>query len=259
MSEINAVTFDLWQTLLLDNPEQGRIRTRARLEGTQDLLARTGETFSLEQIEQAYRDGVRRCQEIRDAHRDVTFLQQVQIFVNFISPRLVERIPNTAFHEIAACYSDSFFDHPPGPHPEGVEVLRSVKEMGLRLGMISNTGMTPGVSFRRFLSEHGMLDYFDVLTFSDEVGFSKPACKIFDLTLEELGSSPGQAIHVGDHIFNDVAAAKDCGLRTVWIEGFYERPDHSDPATEPDISVATLGKVPDAIRRLCGETGQRQD
>lgn len=250
LSDINAVTFDLWQTLLLDNPEQGRTRTRARLEGTMDLLAQVGENFDLDQIEQAYRDGVRRCQEIRDAHRDVTFLQQVQIFVNFISPRLVERIPDSTFRGIAACYSDSFFDYPPGPHPEGVQVLRSVKDMGLRLGMISNTGMTPGVSFRRFLAEHGMLDFFEVLTFSDEVGFSKPSCEIFNLTLAELGSTPAQAIHVGDHIFNDVAAAKACGLKTVWIEGFYERPDHSDPATEPDVSVASLGAVPEAIRML---------
>ena len=252
MSEINAVTFDLWQTLLLDNPEQGRTRTRARLDGTQEVLARAGEHFSLEQIEQAYRDGVRRCQEIRDAHRDVTFLQQVQIFVNFISPRLVERIPNATFQDIAACYSDSFFDYPPGPHPEAIQVLQGVMGLGLRLGMISNTGMTPGVSFRRFLAEHGMLDYFEVLTFSDEVGFSKPSCEMFNLTLAQLGSSPAQAIHVGDHIFNDVAAARACGLKTVWIEGFYERPDHNDPATEPDISVATLGEVPDAISRLLG-------
>lgn len=252
MSEINAVTFDLWQTLLLDNPEQGRTRTLARLEGTQDLLANVGENFTLDQIEQAYRDGVRRCQEIRDAHRDVTFLQQVQIFVNSISPRLVERIPAPTFHDIAACYSDSFFDYPPGPHPEAVKVLESVKEMGLRLGMVSNTGMTPGVSFRRFLSEHGMLHFFEALTFSDEVGFSKPACEMFNLTLAELGSSPAQAIHVGDHIFNDIAAAKACGLKTVWIEGFSERPDHNDPATQPDISVATLGEVPGAIGRLLG-------
>ncbi len=250
MSEINAVTFDLWQTLLLDNPEQGRIRTRARLEGAQSVLAQAGESFTLDRIEQAYWDGVRRCQEIRDAHRDVTFLQQVQIFVNFISPRLVERIPNATFQAVAACYSDSFFDYPPGPHPAAVDVLQSVKDMGLRLGMVSNTGMTPGVSFRRFLAEHGMLDYFEVLTFSDEVGFSKPSCEMFNLTLAKLDSTPAQAVHVGDHIFNDVAAAKACGLRTIWIEGFYERPDHNDPATDPDISVATLGAVPDAIMKL---------
>ena len=250
MAEINAVTFDLWQTLLLDSPDMGRIRTRARLEGTQERLAAVNEHFTLPDIEEAYWSGVRRCQEIREAHRDVTFLQQVQIFVNRISPRLVERIPNETFHQIADCYSDSFFDYPPGPHPQGLEVVRQVREMGLRLGMVSNTGMTPGVSFRRFLEEHGMLPYFEVLSFSDEVGISKPSCGIFNLTLEQLDSTPAQAVHVGDHVFNDVAAAKACGLKTIWIEGFYDRPDPDDPTTEPDESVANLGGVPAAIRRL---------
>ena len=250
MSGITAVTFDLWQTLLLDRPEMGRIRTQARLQGTREALATAGEEFTFEHIEAAYREGIRQCQEIREARLDVSFLQQVEIFVNCISPALVDRIPGETFRVIVSCYSDSFFEHPARPHPEGIQVLRSVKDMGLRLGMVSNTGMTPGVSFRRFLAEHGMLDFFEVLTFSDEVGISKPACEIFHMTLEQLGSTPSQAIHVGDHIFNDVAAARACGLKTVWIEGFYERPDPSDPVTEPDVSVTTLGEVPTAIGKL---------
>ncbi|MDE2843623.1 MAG: HAD family hydrolase [Chloroflexota bacterium] len=254
MAEITAVTFDLWQTLLLDNPERGRIRSQARLAGTRDALARAGQHFTIEDIDEAYRAGVRRCQEIRETHRDVTFLQQVQIFVNHISPRLVERISSDTFHEIAHCYSESFFEHPPGPHPEGVRVLQNVQNMGLRMGMISNTGMTPGVSFRRFLDEHGMLEYFDVLTFSDEVGYSKPSCEIFNLTLSKLGSTPAQAIHVGDHFTNDVAAARSCGLKAIWIDSFSEMPDQVDPESEPDVTVSSLGEVPDAISRIIDES-----
>ena len=40
MSKITAVTFDLWQTLLLDNRELGRARAQVRLEGTQEALAK---------------------------------------------------------------------------------------------------------------------------------------------------------------------------------------------------------------------------
>ena len=253
MAEITAITFDLWQTLLLDHPETGRIRGQARLQGTRRALLGVGETFDLETIEGAYREGIRRCQEIREGLRDVTFNQQVEIFVNEISPGLAGRISSAAFQEIAHVYSDSFFDYPASPHPEGVRVLQSVRDMGLRLGLVSNTGMTPGVSFRRFLEEHGMLDFFEVLTFSDEVGISKPAREIFTSTLAQLGSSPEHAIHVGDHIFNDVAAAKGCGMKTVWIEGFYERPDPTDPATLADVTVSELGQVPDAIRALVAE------
>ncbi len=250
MAAITAVTFDLWQTLLLDRPEMGRIRTQARLQGTQEALAPVGEGYGIDHIERAYQEGVRRCQRIREAHRDVSFDEQVRIFVNCIGDGLAERIPSTVFREIAACYADSFFEYPARPHPQGVEVLQAVRDMGLRMGMVSNTGMTPGVSFRRFLAEHGMLEFFGALTFSDEVGFAKPACAMFSLTLDQLGASPAQAVHVGDSIFLDVAAAKACGLRTVWIEGFSERPDPTDPATAPDVSVASLGEAPQAIRQL---------
>ena len=79
---------------------------------------------------------------------------------------------------------------------------------------------------------------------------SKPAREIFLLTLRTLEAAPGQTVHVGDSIRNDVAGAKDCGLKTVWITGFSERGDPSDPATEPDETVDGLGAVVAAIQRL---------
>ena len=250
MAEITTVTFDLWQTLLLDRPEVGRNRSQARLSGAREALLGAGEDFDAAVIEEAYRLCIQRCQEIREGMRDISFREQVEIFVNGISPGLVYRIGEGAFQEIVTAYSDCFFDYPARPHPDGVEVLREVRGLGLKLGLISNTGMTPGASFRRFLIEHGMMEYFDVLTFSDEVGIAKPSHEIFAITLAKLGATPSQAIHVGDHIFNDVAAAREFGMRTVWIEGFYERPDTTDPATEPDASVANLGEAVTAIRDL---------
>ncbi len=250
MAAITAVTFDLWQTLLLDRPEVGRIRTQARLEGARQALLEGGHPFDLERIEEAYRAGVRQCQEIRESGLDIAFNEQVKIFVNSLSPDLSTEIPKAIFQKIASTYSDSFLKHPAEPHPAGVDVLRAVREMGLRVGLISNTGMTPGVLFRQFLEEHGMLGYFDVLTFSDEVGYSKPSPEIFALTLEKLGATPSQTVHVGDHIFNDVAAAKACGFKTVWIEGFYKRPNDTDQATEADISVSRLEDVVSAIRQI---------
>ena len=59
--------------------------------------------------------------------------------------------------------------------------------MGLKIGLISNTGMTPGTTFRAHLENIGLLGFFDVLTFSDEVKLSKPSEEIFRLTLRALG------------------------------------------------------------------------
>ena len=252
MPAITAVTFDLWQTLLLDSPEVGRVRTQARLKGAQEALRKAGEPQSLAVIETAYQNCARRCQEIREGLTDISFQEQVALFVDGISPGLAARLPAAALREITVAYSDSFFEHPPRPHPAAVAALRQVKARGFRLGLISNTGMTPGVAFRRFMAQHGLLDYFDALTFSDEVKLAKPAPEIFLRTLRALDAVPRQAIHVGDHPITDVMGARRCGLKTVWIEGFYARDHFADPAAQPDVSVADLGAAAAAVEQLAG-------
>ena len=252
MSAITAVTFDLWQTLLLDNPEVGRVRTQARLNGAQAALRQAGEPHRREVIEAAYQNCARRCQEIREGLTDISFSEQVALFVNGINPGLAARLPAAVLQEISAAYCDAFFEHPPRPHPEAAAVLRQVKDIGFRLGLISNTGMTPGVAFRRFMAQHGLLDYFDALTFSDEVKVAKPSPEIFLMTLRALDATPAQAIHIGDHPITDVLGARRCGLKTVWIEGFYERSDRSDPASQGDIAVPGLGQAAAAVAQLAG-------
>ncbi len=128
--------------------------------------------------------------------------------------------------------------------------------MGLKIGLISNTGMTPGTAFRRFLDQHKLLHFFDTLTFSDEVKLAKPSDQIFRVTVDSLDTTPEQTVHVGDHVINDVQGAKQVGMRTVWIEGFYEREDPTDPKTEPDIAVPDLGEVVPAVEKLRHLSGE---
>ncbi len=231
MSQITAVTFDLWQTLLLDNRELGRARAQLRLEGTQEALERVGENYSIEHLREAYRACYRHCHQVREDNLDVSFQEQVDIFINLISPGLADRLPQEIIQEITLAYSDAFFVYPPVPHAESAAVLDGIRAMGLKIGLISNTGMTPGTAFRRFLDQHNLLHYFHTLTFSDEVKLAKPSDQIFRLTVDSLHTTPEQTVHVGDHVINDVQGAKQVGMRTVWIEGFYEREDSTDPKT----------------------------
>ncbi len=251
MPVITAVTFDLWQTLLIDNRDLGMVRSEARLEGVRRVLADAGEDFDPDRISDAYWDCYRRCVAVREELLDVSFDEQIAIFVENISPGLGSRLGPAALAEITRVYADSFLDYPPPAHADAVDLLRNVRAMGLRIGLISNTGMTPGTTFRTYLANNGMLEYFETLTFSDEVKMSKPAKEIFLMTLRSLDAAPAQAVHVGDSIRNDVAGARKCGLKTVWITGFSEREDPSDPATEPDETVDGLSAVLPAIERLC--------
>ena len=252
LNQITAVTFDLWQTLLLDNRELGSARAMVRLEGTQQALNRFGEAYELEHIREAYRACYQHCRSIRDGGLDISFQEQVEVFVNNISDGLVERLDPESIQQIARVYADSFLAHPPTPHAQALTVLRDVKAMGLRIGLISNTGMTPGTTFRAYLDQQGMLRYFDTLTFSDEVKLAKPNDEIFLMTLRAMGASPSETVHVGDHVINDVVGAKRLGMKTIWITGFYEREDPTDPESEPDASVDDLGMVSRAVAQISG-------
>ena len=245
---IAGVTFDLWQTLLIDNQELGRARRDARIDGAARAIQQAGETFSRDHIVEAYRQCSVTCQEIRAKEGDVSFMEQIDTFIRHIDPGLSERLPEVVVERIAAVYADSLFSAPPPAHPQALSVLRRAKELGHRVGLISNTGMTPGATFRVYMEQVGLLEYFDVLTFSDEARVSKPAQEIFLGTAHELGLPPEQLVHVGDDILNDVRGARRAGMKAIWITAGQEAPSHQ--GVRPDAVVTSLVDVPSAVEAI---------
>ncbi len=95
------------------------------------------------------------------------------------------------------------------------ETLEVLKTRGYKLGIIAN--QNAGLSRR--LESFGILQYFDVVAASAEIGASKPDRSIFEAALRMAGCSPVEAVMVGDRLDNDVFPAKDLGMKTVWIRG----------------------------------------
>ena len=62
MSSIEAVTLDLWQTLVVDTREWGRLRTQIRIDDTVAALQEVGEQVTEEQVREAFRAGSPRAQ-----------------------------------------------------------------------------------------------------------------------------------------------------------------------------------------------------
>ena len=245
---VTCVTFDLWQTLLIDTQELGRARMQVRLHGAREALIGAGEEYSEDQVRDAYRECYRSCHRIRAEGRDVSFAEQIEIFIGHMDPALITRLDPPVVQSISDSYADSLFCHPPPPHEDAARVLDAVRSAGYRMGLISNTGMTPGVTFRAYMGQLGLLGYFEVHTFSDEVCLAKPSREIFAMTIEALGATAGETVHVGDHLLNDVYGAKQAGMKTVWIETHDDR--RTPVEVEPDATVPSLGCVSDAVKRL---------
>jgi len=106
------------------------------------------------------------------------------------------------------------------------ETLTALSGANIRIGLVCDTGFTPGRVVRQLLDEAGLSDHLEVLCFSDEVGVPKPGNEIFAKALAELGVRPPEAIHVGDLRRTDIAGAHDFGMHAARFKGVHD--DTSD-------------------------------
>jgi putative hydrolase of the HAD superfamily len=88
-----------------------------------------------------------------------------------------------------------------------------------QLGLICDTGLSPGWMLRQWMEAQGIREYFTQLTFSDELGVSKPHPKAFLSTLEVLNAGSSHAVHIGDMPRTDIAGAQSVGMRTIRFKG----------------------------------------
>lgn len=93
--------------------------------------------------------------------------------------------------------------------------LRRLREAGQRLAVITNAA---GCHQRDKLAAVGIVDVFDALVISGELGRAKPDPIIFHAACSALGVPPEQTVHVGDRMDLDVVGARGAGLHGVWLD-----------------------------------------
>ena len=83
---------------------------------------------------------------------------------------------------------------------------------------------------------------------AEQVGAAKPSPEPFELAMAMASVCPGQMIHVGDCPKDDIAAAANLGIKTIW----FNRHHASWPRVElqPDAIVHRLCELPAAIDQL---------
>jgi putative hydrolase of the HAD superfamily len=109
-------------------------------------------------------------------------------------------------------YIDAILQICPEPIHHAQKALQELKDRGKKIGLISNTGKTPGVILRMMLKEINLFDYFDDMVFSDEAGYLKPDERIFHLAADRLGVKRDETIFIGDLKVSDYDGAMGAGL-----------------------------------------------
>jgi len=132
--------------------------------------------------------------------------------------RVMEAVPAMAGMDFGGWFEDLYREFGSAsawaPCDDAVPALEALRAGGVRLAVVSNWDGR----LRRILEEHGLRPYFDAVVISAEVGWRKPHPEIFRRALAEAGAAPGEALHVGDSVGDDVDGARAAGIRPVLLD-----------------------------------------
>ncbi len=206
---IRAITFDFWRTLYYAKAgARERFDARVRIISNATGVTRQKVAPVFESV----------SNEFLRVHITQQRTPHPREAIPMLSQGLGVALDAAAGESLADAISDVFADHPPEMIPGALDAVRAAAAR-VPIGLISDTGMTPGSAIRALLDRDGFAGQFRVLSFSDEVGVAKPQPAIFRHAAHELGVEPGAILHLGDLEPTDVAGALNVGAHAGLFAG----------------------------------------
>jgi len=187
-----AVIFDLWRTL-------------APLEAEHKAAALNG-------IAEALCDQTSIFFDAWNADRHLRETTNFEVYLRDLGRRLEHSWTDTQIARAKAARFSAHFRSFSNLREHTLEILKSLRQRGFVLGLISNCSS----DVRFMLKAAGMESLFDVITLSAEVGLMKPDPQIFATTLRQLGSERG--FYVGDGDDGELEGARQVGLQEILLD-----------------------------------------
>ncbi len=245
---IRAVTFDLWDTLVIDDSDEPERAAQGLLPKPE---ARARALVAEVQAHHNLPEG-----RIRAALDEANATFRHQWKVEHRTPHVAERLADVyarlelahspGFAELVETFSAMEVVVPPRMCPGALEAL-TVLHGRYPLGIISDAIVTPGTHLRKLLDGHGLLGFFHTFVFSDEAGASKPSPRVFELAAAGLGVAPHELVHIGDREANDVDGPAAVGARSVLYTGSVDR---GSDRTRADAVCSDLTELPTLLHKL---------
>lgn len=228
-----AVFFDVDFTLIFPGPT-------FRGQGYQAFCARYG----IDVDPARFDDAVGRAAPLLDAPEDAPY--DPELFVAYTN-RIIEgmggRGPNLdacsreIYSEWAACHHFELYDEVP-------DVLRTLVDAGISIGLISNTQRCL-TSFQEHFELQGLIA---AAVSSFEHGRMKPHPSIFEAALQRVGAEASDAVMVGDSLRQDVEGALRAGMQAVLVHrGDNPHPSQRELADRGVPVIRSLSELPDLV------------
>lgn len=246
---ITAVTFDFWDTLVIDDSDEPKRAARglpskpeARLRLLVDEITHHHPQIGPEQVAQAFEYANQRFRHNwKNEHFTPSVALRLQDAYDYLK---IARTPG--FDEVVREIEEMEVHIPPDFVPGVRETLAGLAPH-YALGIISDAIHTPGRGLRQLLAGQGVLHHFSCFVFSDEVGASKPAPIVFERAAAELGVPLARIVHVGDRESNDVEGPLAMGMQAILFTGAVDR---GSAQTKADAVCKDFAELPAIIRGL---------
>ncbi|MHA2398119.1 MAG: HAD family hydrolase [Promethearchaeota archaeon] len=236
---ISVVTFDLWNTLF-----SKKSYSEIRLTSLYNFLEKQGIPISSNTVENAYHS--------KFHFHEVTF-EDINFHHIYTKERITRvfkelelKIEEKEIEKLRLEFESLMIDNPPLLKKGVTDTLEELAA-DYQLGLISNTGVTPGPIISQVLENYGILQYFDVTIYSDETGLFKPHPKMFEIPLNELNCKATNAIHIGDMIETDVKGANEFDMLSIWLNDSNEI---NTTDIEPDYEISQISDAVPIIKSL---------
>jgi putative hydrolase of the HAD superfamily len=123
----------------------------------------------------------------------------------------------------------------PGAH----ETLQRLKELGVRLALITNGAAEPQ---RAKVIRFALEERFDHIQIEGEHGFGKPEERAYTHAMAALGVEPGETWMVGDNLEWEIVAPQRLGIHAIWHDG-YSTGLPPDCPIRPDRIIRSLPEL----------------
>jgi putative hydrolase of the HAD superfamily len=128
--------------------------------------------------------------------------------------------------------------------PDVAPLLRTLRDRGIRVGVLSNTLWPRALHERVFLRDN-VLDLIDGAVYSSEIPWTKPHPEAFRAAMAAVGvSDPAACVFVGDRPYDDIFGAKSLGMHTVLI------PNSAVPRYADAVPDAVITRLADLLPHL---------
>ena len=222
---IKAITFDLWDTVFIDDSDEPKRKAAGRLSKKDERralvleYAQKHKDVSKELVNSIYTTADAAFGKV---WHDQFATWEVADRMEIIFKGLDINLPSDEMDKIVKLHEEMELEFRPD-FIEGVGDAIAELHGSYKLGVISDAIFSPGRVLRELLKGEGLLQYFDHFVFSDEIGNSKPQPIVFESAYTNFGIKPNELIHIGDREHNDILGPKNVGMHALLCTAAIDR------------------------------------